>query len=209
MSYRLVIFDFDGTLADSGEWMVRMLNEAAARFRIRRVTDEEIQTLRGLSNREIVRYFRVPAWKMPRIAAYVRRRMAEDADQIRLFPGVSEMLWALKAQGVRIAAVSSNSEDNLRYILGPANASLIDDFDCGAGLFGKARKFRRVMKRADVSPEQTLCVGDETRDIEAAKAVGAAAGAVTWGYATPEVLASFKPTLTFEALDQIPEAIGI
>src|SRR5690606_14650939 len=112
----------------------------------------------------------------------------------------------LRRRGVRIAAVSSNSEANLRRILGPANAALIDDFDCGAGLFGKARKFRKVIRRARVSPRETLCVGDETRHIEAAHAAGADAGAVTWGYATPQILATFRPTLTFDRLQDIVAA---
>lgn len=204
--FKLVIFDFDGTLADSGWWMARMLNEAAGQFGFRHVSAEEIEALRGLSNREIVRFYRVPAWKMPRIAAYVRGRMAQDAAEIRLFEGVDAMLSQLHGRGVRLAAVSSNSEANVRAILGPANAALFADFDCGAGLFSKARKFKRVMRRAGARPAETLCVGDETRDIEAARKVGAAAGAVSWGYARPEALARLSPDLTFEAMADIARA---
>src|SRR5262249_47226042 len=91
----------------------------------------------------------------------------------------------------------SNSEANVRRILGADAAAAVHMFECGAGLFGKARKFRKVMKRMGVSPPGTICIGDETRDIEAATAVGAASGAALWGYATPEVLGQFNPTLTF------------
>jgi phosphoglycolate phosphatase len=176
-----------------------MLNEAARRFGFRQVSQAEIEALRELGNREIVRFFRIPAWKMPAIARYVRGRMAEEADQIALFDGVPLMLEALKGRGVRIAVVSSNGEANIRRILGDA-AHLVDDFDCGAGLFGKAKRFRRVIRRSRVSPADTVCVGDETRDIEAAKAVGASSAAVTWGYARTSVLETFAPTVLVDEM---------
>ena len=203
--YKLYIFDFDGTLADSGAWMVRTLNEMAPLFGVRQASDDDIEMLRGKSNRDIVRYFRVPAWKMPRIARYVRRRMGEDAEQIALFDGVPAMLAAVKDAGVRVAVVSSNSEANIRRILGDA-AGIVDDYACGAGLFGKARKFRKVIRAAGVLGSETLCIGDETRDIEAARQAGAAAGAVTWGYATRQILETFAPAVMFAAVaDIVPE----
>lgn len=192
--YKLYVFDFDGVLADSGPWVTSVLNEVAATFGLRQVSDAEIEMLRGLSNREIVRFFGVSPWKMPAIARHVRARMAQDAERIGVFPGAPEMLTALRARGGRIALVSSNSEANVRRILGSA-ADMIDDYECGVGLFGKAGRFRRVMRRAGVLPPETLCIGDETRDIEAARKAGAASAAVTWGYATRAVLEAFNPTM--------------
>lgn len=203
MSYRLVIFDFDGTLADSAPWFTAGLNALARRHRFRELSEAEIEMLRARSSREIVAYMGVPAWKLPRIGADMRRRMGEEAHLIPLFDGVPEMLRALKTAGLVLAVVSSNSEDNIRSILGPEPAACIDQYSCGAGLFGKAAKFRQVVRRCRVSPHQTLCIGDETRDIEAARAVGAASAAVAWGYATPEVLARFSPTMRFAEVKEI------
>jgi phosphoglycolate phosphatase len=208
MTYKLVIFDFDGTLADSAGWFMRIFNQLARHHGFRELTQAELTALRGRSNREIIREMRVPRWKLPAIGADVRRRMSADADAIKLFEGVEPMLRDLKAAGLRLAIVSSNSEDNIRRILGPDATVLIDAYACGAGLFGKAAKFRRLMRRQGVAPAQTLCIGDETRDIEAAAAVGAASGAVHWGYATPEVLARFRPTLTFAVPAEIPRAVA-
>src|SRR5262249_12759939 len=186
MSYRLAIFDFDGTLADSAGWVTRIINDVARRHGFRELSDAEIEMLRGRSNGEIIRYMRVPTWKLPAIAADMRRRMGADADSIPLFEGIADMLQSVKDAGVAVAIVSSNSEANVRRILGPAAVAAVDTFECGAGLFGKAGKFRKVMKRIGVPPAETICIGDETRDIEAAAAVGAASGAALWGYATPE-----------------------
>ena len=116
---------------------------------------------------------------------------------------MDDLLRRLDETGVKLAIVSSNSEDNVRQILGDANARRIDTFECSAAMFGKARKLRTVMKRMGASAQTTLCIGDETRDIEAAREVDAASGAVLWGYAHPEVLERFAPTHMFENLDEI------
>ena len=207
-TYQLVIFDFDGTLADSGSWMIRTLNDLAGQFGLRRISDAEVQMLRGRSNTEIVRHLGVPPWKLPRIASEMRKRIAADIEQIKLFAGVGDMLRTLDLGDVRLAIVSSNSEENVRRVLGEENSARIDVFDCSAAMFGKAGKLRSVMRRLGVAPHVTLYIGDETRDIEAAHDVSAASGVVTWGYAKPELLASFKPTLTFNEMSELGNLVA-
>jgi phosphoglycolate phosphatase len=99
--------------------------------------------------------------------------------------------------------VTSNSKENVRTILGSANAAKVDFYDCGASLFGKARKLRNVIARSKVAPARAICIGDETRDIEAAKEVGAASGAITWGYATEEILVAHEPTLLLRTMREV------
>jgi phosphoglycolate phosphatase len=198
--YELLIFDFDGTLADSAEWMVRTLNDIAVPFGLRQVSDDEVAMLRGRSNQEIVRYLGVPLWKLPGIAAEMRRRIAHDIAELRLFDGVSETLRSLDELGLKLAIVSSNSQENVRHILGPENVGRIDTFECSASMFGKASKLRTVMRRMGTTPHDTLCIGDETRDIDAARDVGASIGTVTWGYAKREILEQYRPTHMFDSL---------
>ena len=76
-------------------------------------------------------------------------------------------------------------------------------FDCAASLFGKPSKFRRVIRRAGVEPGKVIAIGDEVRDIEAARAVGIACGAVGWGYAAPAALRALAPDHMFERMDEI------
>ncbi|MGY3611659.1 HAD hydrolase-like protein, partial [Bradyrhizobium sp. Lot11] len=118
-----------------------------------------------MENREIIRQLRVPMWKMPAIAAYMRRKAAEDIESIRLFEGVAPVLTMLRQRGIKLAIVSSNTEQNVRVVLGPELAELINFYGCGSSIFGKAVKFRRAMKQLGTAPERTICVGDETRDI--------------------------------------------
>src|SRR3954466_3928980 len=88
MSYRFVIFDFDGTLADTLSWFNRVLNGVADRFGFQRIEDGEGETLRGLSAQEIIAHLDVPRWKLPLIARHMRKLAAEHRDEIRRFAGV-------------------------------------------------------------------------------------------------------------------------
>jgi phosphoglycolate phosphatase len=117
------------------------------------------------------------------------------------------MLRALHAHGVRLALVTSDSEANARRQLGEANTLRFSEFACGASLFGKAAKFRRVLRRAGVDPAGAIAIGDEVRDIEAARAAGIACAAVTWGYAAPEALRAHRPDFMFERMQDIAAAL--
>jgi phosphoglycolate phosphatase len=203
MPYALVILDLDGTLADSLPWFRRHVNDVADRFGFRRVAEEDIANLRRAGPREILERLRVPRWKVPLIARHMRRLKAAHLGEIPLFPGAGAMLQALKQGGLNLALVSSDTQDNARAQLGAANTRLFSDFACRASLFGKAAKFRGVVKRAGVPPGRAIAIGDEVRDIEAARAAGIACGAVTWGYAAPETLRALHPDLLFERMEDI------
>jgi phosphoglycolate phosphatase len=202
MTYRLVVFDFDGTLADTLPWVRSVFNDTARKFRFREVTGDQIEMLRGRPNREIVRYLGVPAWKLPLIAAHMRKIAARDVGQMRLFPGAEDMLRRLHGAGRMLAVVSSNSEANVRRVLGPA-AAVVPFYGCGASVFGKASKFRSVLKKSGVPAPQAIAIGDEERDIEAARRAGLAVGAVCWGSATPELLTACRPDELFHRMDEI------
>jgi phosphoglycolate phosphatase len=203
MPYALVIFDLDGTLADSFPWFLSVLNTVAREFKFREIAEGDIEPLRHGSVNDILRKLEVPLWKVPRIAHRMRAMKRADMARIPLFPGVDAMLRALADAGVTLALVSSDNEANTRDMLGEANAALIAHFACGASLFGKAAKFKRVMKLAGVAPGATIAIGDEIRDIEAARAAGIACGGVNWGYAAPDALRARKPDVAFDRMEDI------
>jgi len=207
MAYRLVIFDFDGTLADSFPWFVGVLNGVAERYGFQTVQPQELETLRGYDARRILRHLRVPGWKLPFIANHMRRLMARDIGGIAPFDGVPALLRALADGGVTIAIVSSNSVENIRRILGPQSADLVAHYACGASIFGKPAKFRKVLKATGLPADSVLAIGDELRDIEAARRVGIACGAVTWGYTRGDALAAGGPDRLFHRMDEIVAAV--
>ncbi len=204
--YRVVIFDFDGTLADSIGWFRGVLNDVARAYRFRTVSEPEFEMLRGCDSRTILAHLGVAGWKLPLIARDMRRRAAAASADISLFPGIPDMLDDLATAGITLAVVSSNDEANVRRVLGPAGAP-IRRFLCGAGLFGKAAAFRRIRRHSGLPAARILAIGDEVRDIEAARRTGLHAAAVTWGYATPARLAASRPTLTFSHVGEIAPAL--
>jgi phosphoglycolate phosphatase len=206
MPYSLIIFDLDGTLADSFPWFRRHVNDVADRFKFRRVTEDDIETLRLRGSREILAHLEVPRWKLPWIARHMRRLKAEQIAEIALFEGAETMLRSLAASGLRLALVSSDSEANARRQLGET-AALFSHFDCAASIFGKPAKFRRILRRTGIGAARTISIGDEVRDIEAARAAGIACGAVTWGFAAQQALEVLRPNLMFERMDDIARSL--
>lgn len=187
---RLSLFDFDGTLADSFPFFAETLGDVADRFGFRRFGADEVDDLRALGAREIMARAGVPMWKVPAIAAHFRARMAERINEIPLFPGAGEMLAGVRAGGATIAVVTSNAEDNVRRVLGPELARLVDHFDCGLALFGKAARIRRLIRHFGRRPDDCVFVGDELRDLDAARACGIRFVGVGWGYTRPDALAA-------------------
>ena len=205
--YGLVVLDVDGTLIDSFGWFCGVLNGVADRYRFRRVAPHEVETLRRLGAREILRHLGIPRWKVPLIARHMHALAARDAAHLRPFPGIPSMLAGLSVSGARLAILSSNREDVVRRVLGPEDSARIGAWSCGASVFGKARRLRRLVKAARLPPEQVLCVGDEIRDAQAARAIGCAFGAVAWGYTDPASLAALAPDHLFREPGEVVAAL--
>jgi phosphoglycolate phosphatase len=202
MPYKLAIFDFDGTLSDSFPWFLSVINAVADKHKFARVENDRIDAMRSVGARELIRMLGVAKWRIPLIARDLRKRKAQQIDRIALFPGVDRLFGALKARDVVIAIVSSDSEDNVRHVLG----RLEDDvayYACGAGLFGKTAKFQRILDLTGVSVDDAICIGDEIRDIEAAREAGIDFGAVTWGYTSANALQARAPNYLFARIDDV------
>ena len=207
--YDLVVFDFDGTLADSLTWFRSEMSDVLTSHGLPAICEEKAETLRGLAPREILQALEIPNWKLPFIVADVQKRAAKSADQITLYKGVPELLANMAKQGVDIALVSSNGEEAVREVLGKENSAHISQFACGAALFGKAAIFKKVIKRAKTTACKTLCIGDEVRDLEAAKEAGCGSGAVSWGFATREILQASKPDHIFDTVSDIASCLSL
>jgi phosphoglycolate phosphatase len=203
VKYQLVMFDFDGTLADTLPWFMTVMDHVADKYQIKRLTDDEVRLLRGYSAGQVIKHLGVPMWKTPMIAKYVRGLLARDIDKVTVFDGIGSALQCLARQGPTLALVTSNSYENASRILGPANMALFSCCECGVSIFGKHAKLKKVLNQTGASPDASIYIGDEIRDGEAARHARVAFGAVSWGYTRVEALQACGPHELFESVPEM------
>lgn len=208
MKYDIAAFDFDGTLADTMPWFNSILNTVADKYGFRKIDAAERDQLRHRDASEILKFLGIPLWKLPAIMAHVRTLMQEIDPSVHLFDGIPDALARLKAGGLRLAVVSSNSLENVQRVLGSDTAALFDDYECGTDLFGKAAKIDRLLQRHGTPPERFLLVGDEMRDIDAARKAGVRVGSVAWGYNHVDALRDRGPDELFMQVAELPAALA-
>lgn len=192
MTYRHVIFDFDGTLADSLASAVAVFNALAPRFKLRPVVD--LDAARRTPTRQLLKQMGVPFWRLPRLIRAFQAAVAEHAHDLELFPGLAPVLGELAGRGHRLGILSSNAEANIRACLRANGVEHHFAFVVGyPKLFGKAKALRRILRAERADRGGVLYVGDELRDIEAAKRARVAVAAVTWGFQAEELLRTARP----------------
>ena len=197
------IFDFDGTIADSLELAIAAYNRLAPRFGVKTVEPSELPRLRLLSGKEVLREHGVVFWKLPFLVRSMRLALREHMDTLQPLPNVAPALRALAAAGVRCCILSTNSSANIRRFLVNHDLHVFEHVAGGASMFGKARALRRLIRRANLDPRSTLYIGDEVRDLAAARAANIGSVAVTWGYAHRDALRARAPSYVVDTPDEL------
>lgn len=198
MKYKLAIFDFDGTLADSFPFFIQVFNQLAQKHGFREIDADAVPGLRQKSARQIMQVVELPKWKLPFVAKDFASLMKNNAASISLFEHIESTLLHLANNGVALAVVSSNAYDNIREILGADMMKIITHFECGMSIFGKSPRIRKVLKEAGVSCHEAIYIGDQISDLDAARKEKVAFGAVSWGYGAIESLRGHSPEEEFE-----------
>ncbi len=189
-------------------WFNSILNTVADKYGFRKIDLAERENLRHREASEILKYLGIPLWKLPAIMTHVRTLMQDIDPSVQLFDGIADAVAQLKAGGVRLAVISSNSIENVQRVLGADTCALFDDYECGTDLFGKAAKIDRLMRRHEVAPERFLLVGDEMRDIDAARKAGVRVASVAWGYNHVDALRERKPDELILTVDDLPAILA-
>lgn len=190
----VIIFDFDGTLADTLEAIVAITNRLAIEFGYKTVNAEEVKKLQNLSSQEIIKHSQIPLLKLPFLVRRVKSELRQEIHQLRPIQGIQEALWALKQDGNRLGIVTSNAEANvLTFLKHHGLYELFEFVHSGTSLFGKNKVLKRLLAQKQISPNTVVYVGDETRDIEAARQVKIKSVAVSWGFNSRQALARHNP----------------
>jgi phosphoglycolate phosphatase len=208
MAYKLVIFDFDGTLANTFPLVLAMLDELAEKFRTRKLDHANLHRLRHYPPLKIMRMHRVRIWQLPAILKFTRVRMRSQAHLVSRFDGVEETIRELASRQVKLGIVTTNTLPVVEQVLGGDLFRLFDFFIGEVSLFGKYKALKKMLALCGCQGHEALAIGDEIRDMNAAARAKIPFGAVSWGFASPEALLARNPLFNFTHPSQIVESIG-
>lgn len=186
-----IIFDMDGTIADSFDYVSDFMAQQAG---MSRLTPEKKQQLRGLSMINMARRLGFHWWHAPILFYKGQRRMHKVIHRLRSFEGIPELIRKLHAEGHELFVLSSNSRRNVNHFLHTQKIHrYFVEIYGGVGMFNKASALKQLFKEQNLDIRRAVYVGDELRDVQAAKSIGLKAIAVTWGFADPQELKAARP----------------
>jgi phosphoglycolate phosphatase len=203
----VIIFDFDGTLADTIDILLSISNRLSVQFGFKSATKEELAQLSNLTSWQLLRYSGISIFKFPLLIRKLKAELRSEIPNIQLFPGIKEVLLELKNSGFQLGIITSNSRENVLASI--QNNGLQDTFDFiySGTTFGKHKVINRWLKQQNINPAKVIYVGDEIRDIEAARKTRIKVIAVCWGFNSRSALAAHNPDFLIESPQELITAI--
>ena len=198
MTYKTLVFDFDGTIADTlGETRL-IFNRIAPDYGIREVAEHELDHLRHLSLKELLDHLEIPKRRVPALIARGTGMMRSNITRLKLIEGMPEVLIELRRHVRSFGILTSNSTANVDLFL--RTHGLREQFDfisSTSKLTGKSKHLKAIRKTFSLREDEILYIGDELRDVKASQKAGIPIAAVTWGFNSRESLAASEPTYLF------------
>ena len=198
----MIIFDFDGTLADSIGLGFDLVNSHAEELGYKRVEREQGMELSAL---EIMKEAHISFFKLPRLVIYFKKLLNESFNNVTIIDGAVQLLSKLKAEGHKLGIITTNSADCVSNFLKKNN---LDDYfsymKTDVAMFGKIKALKQAKKQLKTD---FVYVGDELRDIEACKVAGVPIVSVPFGFNSARVLEKKNPGLVAKNYDEAYELI--
>ena len=189
----VLVFDFDGTIADTFHYLLTIANRLADEFNFKKININEVEDLKDKNSQEIIRHLNIPLLKIPMIVARAKRELHKEIDSVKPIDGLKEILHKFKLLEMKIGILTSNSSKN---VLGFLKNNKMDHFDfihTTSKIWSKNRSLKALMHDNQFKLSQVTYIGDETRDVIAAQKAGIRNIAVTWGYNSHKALAAHRP----------------
>lgn len=209
MKFELLIFDWDGTLADSAASIVNAMQAAINDLALAPRTDAEIRRIIGLGLLEAITVL------FPESSLTVREQLAQTyrsryvsltQGKTCLFPATRVTLDALRARNYQMAIATGKSRKGLDHALRETG---IEDFfrfsRCADETFSKPhpQMLLEIMERLMIAPGQTLMIGDSEYDLQMAANAGVRSLAVSYGTQSRERLLEYQPLACLERIDEL------
>src|SRR5665213_2988284 len=164
-----IIFDFDGTIADSFDYVAEFLMAEAKGKPSSGIRKED---LRELSMAAMARHLGHSWLRLPGLFFKGRRQMGDSINRLKPFGNMAEIIEKLHAEGHELFIVSSNSVKTVRAFLHHHNLhTYFLEIYGGVGMFGKASALRQLLREQHLEAKDSVYIGDELRDVQAAQAI--------------------------------------
>lgn len=183
-----LIFDFDGTLADTQELIFTIVKELGREYGFE-LDQSKLEKIRQVPLRQAIKELKVPSYRLPCFVVAAQKKLQLHLDSVKLFPDIKELLHDLSQKKYQLGIVTSNSVENVETILEKNSCLLYFDFiHSEKNLFGKEKTLKKLLNKYSINVEQAVYLGDEVRDFEACQKLDIQMIAVAWGYDSEEVL---------------------
>ncbi len=191
---RCLVFDFDGTIADTIEQGMVILNQLSTEYGFKQLEKSELTQAKDMTARQFIRHLDVPRLKVPRILNEGKKRLRGQIHLVQPCPGMAELVRAAREEYDTIGILTSNSQENVDIFLQKHDLDIFDFISTIPKLSGKAKNLKAIMRTFNLVPQETFFVGDELRDVKAGKKAGIPTAAVTWGFNSEKSLREAHPT---------------
>lgn len=205
---KTILFDFDGTIADTVPAGVLVFNQLAREYDFSEITSENSDLLREKSPRAAMRALSVSIFRVPLVIRSLRQGITLALPGLKVLEGMKPLILTLKERGYHLAIISTNSSENVNQFLANNQMEYFDAVQGGVGLFRKASAIKKFILRQALKHEELIFVGDEIRDVEAAKKNNIVSVGVTWGVNSRRGLESAEPDFIIDTAPELLEIIG-
>ena len=210
MTAKVILFDFDGTIADTYQAIASITNQLSTEFGYKALNQEELLLLKNLSSREIVKRSEISFFKLPFLLRRVRSELSKEIAELESIQGIDQVLLKLKNLGYILGIVTSNNQENVDTFLAKNQlAHLFDYVYSGTAVFGKHRVINQAIRRHRLDKTDVIYVGDETRDIRSARKSRIAVIAVSWGFNATKILSEHQPDYLVNHPSELLRAIAL
>ena len=206
--YKTIIYDFDGTIADTLPVSLDIVNKHALEFGSDGISPDELPRLRGVPIRFLMQEFGIHTTQLPKLISVVKKELSQRISDIQLFDGMEGLFWEVDNLGLEQGIITSNYVKNVTDLLTDEQEGFFKFIRSEKAIFGKHHKIEKVIKELGYKKEEVLYVGDEVRDIEACEKVGIDVVSVTWGLNSKEILQKHRPTYLVDAPSGILDIIS-
>jgi phosphoglycolate phosphatase-like HAD superfamily hydrolase len=207
MQKRYLVFDFDGTIANTVDPAMELANDILKEMGEETLTKEQLASLRDKSYLEIIKAFDVAIWKVPGLLLKLRTTLQDHFEMVKPYPHIIDVLKKLSKEGHYMYVLTSNDKAFVQRFLDAFDINCFEDIYSEMNIFGKAEALKKFMKLQGISAPDMLYVGDEVRDIDACRKNKVTIVSVSWGFNTEDKLKEHSPDEIVKSPDDLHAAI--